>query len=271
MRKINIEQYNIPLWSAPFGLILLDNINYSAKIKTVLDIGFGNGFPILELSERLDSKTKLFGIDINELSVNELNKKLELSETKNISLSMQDAENLSFNDNYFDLIVSNNGVNNVNNPVKAIKECSRVCKLDGEFVFTFNLFDTYARFYEVFKKTLLEHKLFKEIKELENYRNKKRPCVNMIKTLLSNVGFSIDKEVKSQFEMCFSNGSTFFNHYFIKKYFLPDWKKIVPDTKKEIVFECVKNELNQQSEQKHLKFSVPFVCLKCKKVTNDNK
>lgn len=41
-------QDDLPLWSAPFGLMLLDHIQLRPKIEA-LDIGFGSGFPLLEL------------------------------------------------------------------------------------------------------------------------------------------------------------------------------------------------------------------------------
>jgi protein-L-isoaspartate O-methyltransferase len=39
----------LPLWSAPFGLRLLDYVNYKPAIS-VLDIGCGTGFPLTELA-----------------------------------------------------------------------------------------------------------------------------------------------------------------------------------------------------------------------------
>jgi arsenite methyltransferase len=40
----------LPLWSAPFGLTLLDTIRMKKGIR-VLDIGSGAGFPMLEIAE----------------------------------------------------------------------------------------------------------------------------------------------------------------------------------------------------------------------------
>jgi len=42
----------LPLWSAPFGLRLLDKIKYKKNI-TAFDIGSGLGFPLLEVAMRL--------------------------------------------------------------------------------------------------------------------------------------------------------------------------------------------------------------------------
>ena len=52
----------LPLWSAPFGLKLLDAIEYKPNISA-LDIGFGNGFPLTELAMRLGETSTVYGID----------------------------------------------------------------------------------------------------------------------------------------------------------------------------------------------------------------
>lgn len=270
VNQTNTEIYNVPLWSAPFGQFLLDNINYDSKVKTVLDIGFGGGFPLLELSQRFDDKTTFYGIDIDAISFKKLNETILKNNVPNVVVLHESAENLPFNNNYFDLIVSNNGINNVEDVAKAISECARVCKSSGEFIFTFNLFDTYSEFYHIFNKVLTEHKLFQEIESVVEHRNKKRPSLENIKSHLLNSGFIVTDIIESNFNMYFTNGSAFFNHYFIKKYFLPEWEKLLKENEKDSIMERVKIELNFESEDKYLKYGVPFVCLKCKKVEYDN-
>ena len=51
-----------PLWSASFGLKLLDYIDYRKNI-TALDIGFGTGFPLTEIALRLGESSVIYGID----------------------------------------------------------------------------------------------------------------------------------------------------------------------------------------------------------------
>jgi SAM-dependent methyltransferase len=53
---------DIPLWSAPFGLALLNTIKL-AKGVSVLDFGCGLGFPLIEIAERLGESSKVYGID----------------------------------------------------------------------------------------------------------------------------------------------------------------------------------------------------------------
>jgi len=51
----------LPLWSAPFGLKLLDTIKLKSGIN-VLDIGSGLGFPLLEIAQRLGTTSTVYGI-----------------------------------------------------------------------------------------------------------------------------------------------------------------------------------------------------------------
>ena len=52
----------LPLWSAPFGLMLLDQVKLNPGM-TVLDIGFGTGFPVIELEQRPGNSSAVYGID----------------------------------------------------------------------------------------------------------------------------------------------------------------------------------------------------------------
>jgi hypothetical protein len=49
----------LPLWSAPFGLKLLDIINLKHSMK-VLDIGCGLGFPLIEIAQRLGETSEIW-------------------------------------------------------------------------------------------------------------------------------------------------------------------------------------------------------------------
>jgi SAM-dependent methyltransferase len=52
----------LPLWSAMFGLLLLDEVPI-AGVKVALDVGCGTGFPLIELAERLGPATHVHGLD----------------------------------------------------------------------------------------------------------------------------------------------------------------------------------------------------------------
>lgn len=52
----------LPLWSAPFGLKLLEWVVMKPNMN-VLDLGCGTGFPLIELANRLGPSCRLYGLD----------------------------------------------------------------------------------------------------------------------------------------------------------------------------------------------------------------
>ncbi len=152
----------LPLWSAPFGLKLLEHINYKPNI-TALDIGFGAGFPLTEIAMRLGNTSTIYGIDPWKETFKRVNQKIYYYGISNIKLIEGVAESIPLEDNFVDLITSNNGINNVSDVDKVLSECSRVIKSGGQFVQTMNLDKTMTEFYNQLETVLSEMKLYKEI------------------------------------------------------------------------------------------------------------
>ena len=92
----------LPLWSAPFGLDLLDTVKL--KPNTVaLDVGCGLGFPMIELALKLGTTGKVFGIDPWKRAIERINLKIKVLNIKNAKVIEGVAEKLPFEDKYFDL------------------------------------------------------------------------------------------------------------------------------------------------------------------------
>jgi ubiquinone/menaquinone biosynthesis C-methylase UbiE len=97
----------LPLWSAPFGLKLLDHIEYKSNINAI-DLGFGTGFPLIELAMRLVNNSTVYGIDIwKDVFVN-VKDKINQYGIKNIILIEGNAESIPLENNSVHLITSNN-------------------------------------------------------------------------------------------------------------------------------------------------------------------
>lgn len=172
----------LPLWSAPFGLSLLDTINLKPDINA-LDVGCGLGFPLIELSQRLGTSCKVYGIDPWESAIERINLKIKTYNLKNVKAIKGFAEKLPFDDNFFDLIISNNGINNVEDMQKSLNECYRVSKPAAQFTITLNLEDTMIEFYNLFEETLIKNKLVEEVKKMKQQIYLKRKPLKDIKNL----------------------------------------------------------------------------------------
>src|ERR1700722_16328438 len=99
----------LPLWSASFGLLLLKHLELKPNL-TVLDIGSGAGFPLLELAQRLGASSKCYGIDPWTNASNRAKQKIKNYGITNAEIIEASAEQLPLDNATVDLIVSNLGI-----------------------------------------------------------------------------------------------------------------------------------------------------------------
>jgi arsenite methyltransferase len=254
----------LSLWSAPFGLKLLDTVQMR-KNMTALDIGFGTGFPLLELAQRLGSSSTVYGIDPWNQAMERARQKLSLCRLDNVILHQGVAEQMPFADDFFDLIISNNGINNVNDIQQTLKECQRVGKHGAQFVFTMNLEETMAEFYRVFTEVLGQNDLKGELKKIKEHIHQKRRPVAEMKKMLAAAGFRIKTIVRDSFDYRYVDGSALFNHFFIKLAFLPAWKELVPKDKLMHIFSAVEGHLNEMADRNgEVVLTIPFATFDCR-------
>ena len=255
----------LPLWSAPFGLKLLDTIKLRPNI-TVLDIGFGLGFPLLEVAQRLGNSSKVFGIDPWKTAIERTQTKINILGVTNIELIEGMGENIPLPDNSIDLIVSNNGINNVQNLEKVMNECKRVAKKSAQFVATVNLDGTMIEFYDELEKLLNEEGLNENVSKLKKHIYQKRRPLDELKKLFESNGFKIEKAIHDSFKLRFLNATIMFNHYLIRLAFLDSWLDLVPADKINKIFGQVENRLNLKAhEYGEMVLTVPFVLIDAEK------
>jgi len=256
---------DLPLWSAPFGLVLLDAIRLTNGMR-VLDIGSGSGFPMLEIADRLGLPGYVTGIDPVEEYCSLISAKINYREIPNASILSGMAEQLPFDDESFDLVTSNNGLNNVQDQQAAFRECFRVTKPGGQLVTTMNLPHTMIEFYELFEQVLKEKGMIHEIDRMRQHIASKRKPVEFLKDLILHSGFSIKIINLDGFIYRFTTADALFRHFTIKSYFLPSWKEILPAGQEEEIFDKISAKVNELCRQNgEFTLSVPFACFDCQK------
>jgi len=255
----------LPLWSAPFGLDLLDKIKYRKNI-TALDIGPGLGFPLLEIAMRLGGTCRVYGIDPWEKAMERIRKKIKIYGISNVQLISGVAEKIPIPDNSVDLIFSNNGLNNVGDLGLVLKECNRVSKTGAQLVFTFNTDKTMIEFYTVLESVMHEKKMQDEISLMNNHIYKKRKPVQEYLEILGENGYVINEIFHNKFEYCFVDGRTMFNHFLIKLAFIESWKELIPKERQVEIFGEVERRLNEFANNNGLlKLTIPFLLIDCQK------
>jgi arsenite methyltransferase len=216
----------LPLWSAMFGLLLLEEIPL-AGIKTALDVGCGTGFPLIELADRLGPRGHVHGLDRWRPAMARAAEKIASRATPNVTLHEGDATAMPFAAAMFDLIVSNLGVNNFDDRAGSIRECRRVAKPGATLALTTNLQGHMNEFYAVFDEVLSDAADPAARQRLREHASH-RATVAALQDLLEVGGFSVTRIVERTGSMRFADGTALLNHYFIKLGFLDAWKNVVP-------------------------------------------
>lgn len=132
----NYETYLGPIFFEPYAQDLVERIQNSDNIKTVLEIACGTGRVTKYLAGKLSPGTSITATDLNKdmLSVAQ-----HIVTSNNIQWQLADAHELPFEEAAFDLVICQYGVMFFQDKMKALKEINRVLKAGG--IFLFNTWD----------------------------------------------------------------------------------------------------------------------------------
>jgi SAM-dependent methyltransferase len=250
----------LPLWSAPFGLHLLEAVPLDPG-ATVLDVGCGTGFPLLELAHRLGPRARLLGLDPWAAVLARARAKCRAQGAGNVLLVRGVAERLPLPGRVVDLVVSNNGLNNVQDLREALRECARVTRPGGRLAFTMNLPDTMRRFYDALEETLAARGLDALRPAVAAHIRAKRPPVDEVEAAAAAAGFGIEARAFDSFALRFASAAALFSHWLIRIGFLEPWREIVPPAEREAVFADVARRLDAAIPSgEGLRLDVPFAC-----------
>ncbi len=255
---------DLPLWSAPFGLKLLEVVKMGRNL-TVLDVGCGAGFPTVELAARLGSSCRIYGIDPWPEALERARQKAAAWRIDSLRFEQAAAECLPFNDVFFDVIVSNNGLNNVRDDREALREISRVAKAGAQLVVTLNLPDTFLEFYSELITTLMTEQQRSKITDLFSHQFAKRKPLIYWRQMLETSGFRIQSIFQEQFVYRFSDGTAMVNHFLIRTAFMPSWSRLADEEMLAQVQQALDRRALTDGE---LTLTVPWCCITAERMGN---
>lgn len=255
----------LPLWSAPFGLLLLERVPMRPGL-TVLDVGAGTGFLTVELAQRCGPQARVIAVDPWAAGMRRLRRKLEYLGIENVRLIEHDAADLGLPDASIDMVVSNLGINNFANADAVLRTCFRVTKPGGRLLLTTNLVGHMQEFYAVYRATLMELELADRLATLDAHINH-RTTLASVTTQLARAGFALLAVATDSYQMRFANGSSFLRHAFIRLAFLPAWTSVVPPDAVERTFTELERKLNVvAAERGGLALTIPMACVEAYKL-----
>jgi arsenite methyltransferase len=249
----------LPLWSAPFGLSLLDRVPLKSGL-TILDVGAGTGFLTIELAERCGPRTKVIAVDPWKAAMERLRLKIKQRHLENILVLEQDASAIDLPDSSVDVIISNLGINNFEDPGAVLQMCARVAKPNATLLLTTNLVGHMAEFYDVYRDVRIDTGQHARLSALEAHITR-RGTIASVRRLLQDADFKVVELLSSSFRMRFADGSALLRHHFIRLGFVQGWKAIAATDSILTTFERLERALNAVAERHgELALTVPMAC-----------
>jgi len=255
---------DVTLWSAPFGRLLLENIPMTPKAK-IVDIGFGTGFPLIELSQRFGDKSKIYGIDIWKEGINRTKEKINTLEIKNIEIIEESAIKISIGNSQIDLVTSNLGVNNFEEKKDVYLEIKRILRKGGRLSITTNPIGTFEELFEIFSSIFRDMKLEAEqlrLKEYIEHRGTKKGIISE----LEKFDFKLIKSKSASTNIRFVEAEAMLNHSLIRIGFRESWEKMIREENRGNFFERLILKINDNIESKgEFKMTIPMLYLEFEK------
>ena len=247
----------LPLWSALFGALLLRHVPLR-RGATALDLGCGTGFPLLELAQRLGPSSKVYGVDSWAAALGRARQKATAWGMANVELIADDAARLPLPDEHVDLIVSNLGVNNFQDPAAVLRECRRVARPGAALALTSNLQGHMREFYEIFLTVLSELGKHAEMQSLREHIAH-RATVERITRQLTSAGFDVNRVIEESTVLRYADGGAFLRHWFIKLGFLDAWKQVLSPADQTEIFARLEAALDRHAaERGELSLTIPM-------------
>ena len=111
-------------------------INYAKvqKGEICVDLGSGKGNDVIRLAEDAGSTGFAYGIDISDGMIAKAKANIEKFEVENAQIIKAELEQLPFEDNFANLVISNCTINHATNKQAVWNEVYRILKREGRFV-----------------------------------------------------------------------------------------------------------------------------------------
>jgi arsenite methyltransferase len=233
------------LWSARFGTLLLEHLELRPIVRG-LDVGCATGFPLFELAFVHGPGSYWTGIDPWAEAIRRAHRKNGVYGLTNVELHVGDGAQMPFADQSFDLLVSNLGINNFDDPDAVMRECFRVAKRGARIALTTNVTGHMAEFYELFRAAAPSHA------EAITIQEQHRGSRETVADLLGRAGFEVTRMIEDEFFLKFASGTAMFRHFLVQ-FFVEGWRSVVDD---DAVYARLEEQLNAASP---LRFRIPML------------
>ena len=250
----------LPLWSAPFGLVLLERVPLR-DVRIALDLGAGTGWLTVELAQRCGASTRVIAVDSWHAAATRLRWKVDVLGLRNVTVLEQDAAELELPGGSVDLIVSNLGFHNFADPDAVLRTAHRVSCGGGRFLATTNLVGHMAELYEQLEAALVDVGERERLGDLREHVASRGTAEEHAERL-DRAGFRVRRVSTFEFPWRFADADALLGHAFIRLGFLPAWLGLVPESARDALLDRLRRRLDALAGlDDGISLTIPGVCL----------
>jgi ubiquinone/menaquinone biosynthesis C-methylase UbiE len=157
---------------------------------------------------------------------------------------------MSFENDFFDIVVSNYGINNVQDITKTWSEVVRVTKPGAQILFTMYKQEAYFDFYEILAEVFEVMLLKKELRQLKSQQVVAAKREAQIEKVALKSGLRLVSCDKHQWQWKFASGAAFLNHAWIKEVFFPIWFDLIRPYNQSCFLKLIEDRLDKIVNEK---------------------
>lgn len=218
------DAHVVPRYSALFGRMLLAEVPSRERMQ-VLDVGCGTGYPSLEILRRLGEGGRVIAIDPDP-GLLDLARRKALDESgRRIFFKVETAEQLSFGDEVFDVVVANLGLATVERPDRALREMHRVMASAGKLVLTQATLGTFEEVLDMFREIALKHEKSALAQRVERIAAR-YPTASTLEAAVASAGFNEVRTTVEELTLPFPSAAAIFRDPMMHFVALPEWRWI---------------------------------------------
>ncbi len=237
---------DVPVWSAPFGLALLDAVRPRPGLRA-LDVGSGLGFPTIELAQRLGPGGHVTGLDPWRAANARARRKAAAWGLDNVAIVEGRAERMPFADASFDLVLSSNGLNNVDDDRQACREIARVARPGAAVLLAQNLPGTMHEFYTALRAALAGRGLSALLPDVDAHIHHKRKPLPYLEDALGRAGLGVCSVREHAFTLRYADAAAMLGSPLIRLAFRPAWEQLLPADQVAGIFAEVATTMDRQA------------------------
>lgn len=216
------DAHVVPRYSVLFGRMLLAELPARERLQ-VLDVGCGTGYPALDVLRRLGEGGRVIAIDPDAALIDVARRRALDESGRRIFFKVESAEQLSFGDEVFDLVVGNLALAAFEAPERALAEMRRVLAPSGRLLLTHALSGTFEEVLDVFREVALKNDDARIAQRVERIAGR-YPSASTLEAIMASAGF-LDLKVKTEeFQVSFGSAAEIFTDPMTRFIGLPEWR-----------------------------------------------